>query len=55
MDCPKCGKAMELDVKDTSTGRDMRSYYCPHCKKIHDVDFGAALWTAFSKPDNDEG
>jgi endogenous inhibitor of DNA gyrase (YacG/DUF329 family) len=40
MKCPKCGKAMDLYEKDTSSGRDMRTYVCRPCDKWVDVDNG---------------
>ena len=42
MKCPKCGKEMDLYEKDTSSGRDMRTYR-PY-KEYVDVDNGVALW-----------
>jgi len=44
MKCPKCGEAMDLEEKDTSSGRDMRTYICRPCKERVDVDNGVALW-----------
>lgn len=44
MKCPKCGQEMDLEEKDTSSGRDMRTYYCQPCKERVDVDNGIALW-----------
>lgn len=44
MKCPKCGKEMDLYEKDTSSGRDMRTYVCRPCKEYVDVDNGVALW-----------
>ena len=35
---------MRRTDKDTSSGRDMRCYYCDHCKQEHIVDNGVALW-----------
>jgi hypothetical protein len=35
---------MDLEEKDTSSGRDMRTYYCRSCDKRVDVDNGVALW-----------
>jgi hypothetical protein len=35
---------MDLYEKDTSSGRDMRTYVCRPCRKYVDVDNGAALW-----------
>jgi DNA-directed RNA polymerase subunit RPC12/RpoP len=37
MKCPKCGQEMDLEEKDTSSGRDMRTYYCGPCKVLHDA------------------
>lgn len=48
MKCPKCGKEMELEEKDTSSGSDMRTYRCDHCQESHIVDYGTALWKALS-------
>ena len=48
MKCPDCGRYMDLEEKDTSSGRDMRTYYCPSCKKRVDVDNGIALWKVLS-------
>jgi len=33
MKCEKCGKEMSMEDKDTSSGRDMRTYRCDHCRK----------------------
>jgi transposase-like protein len=44
MKCPKCGQEMDLEEKDTSSGRDMRTYICRPCKERVDVDNGVALW-----------
>ena len=43
MKCTKCGREMELEEKDTSSGRDMRTYYCRSCKERVDVDNGIDL------------
>jgi transposase-like protein len=48
MKCPKCDRYMDSEEKDTSSGRDMRTYFCPPCKKRVDVDNGIALWKALS-------
>jgi transposase-like protein len=60
MKCPKCGKEMDLYEKDTSSGRDMRTYVCRQCKEYVDVDNGIALWQVLhdarekeTKPGND--
>jgi hypothetical protein len=34
---------MELEEKDTSSGRDMRTYVCRPCDKWVDEDKGVAL------------
>jgi hypothetical protein len=44
MNCPTCDRVMDLEEKDTSSGRDMRTYHCGHCDKRVDVDNGVALW-----------
>ena len=48
IDCPKCGKDMRLEDKDTSSGSDMRTYRCNHCQESHIVDFGIATWKVLS-------
>ncbi len=48
MECEKCGRQMKLEEKDTSSGRDMRTYYCSHCEVRVDVDNGIALWKVLS-------
>ena len=48
MNCPKCGQAMDLFEKDTSSGRDMRTYLCRPCHEYVDADNGIALWKAIS-------
>jgi transposase-like protein len=48
MKCPQCGKEMRLEDKDTSSGRDMRTYRCDQCQKSHIVDNGTALWKVLS-------
>jgi hypothetical protein len=32
MKCAKCGREMVREEKDTSSGRDMRTYFCAHCE-----------------------
>ena len=39
---------MDLTEKDTSSGRDMRTYYCAPCNRSIDVEFGVATWQALS-------
>ena len=52
IDCPKCGQDMRLEEKDTSSGRDMRTYRCSHCQESQIVDFGIATWKALSDSRN---
>lgn len=55
MKCPTCAREMRLEEKDTTFGRDMRTYRCDACGKSHDVDYGIALWKMLSdKCDADE-
>jgi DNA-directed RNA polymerase subunit M/transcription elongation factor TFIIS len=46
--CPKCGEAMDLTDKDTSSGREIREYKCRHCGYSDWEDRGIALWQALS-------
>ena len=39
-----CGREMDLEEKDTSSGRDMRTYHCRPCDARVDLDNGVALW-----------
>jgi DNA-directed RNA polymerase subunit M/transcription elongation factor TFIIS len=48
MKCPKCGEVMRLEDKDTSSGRDMRTYVCDSCQEEQIVDNGIATWKAMS-------
>ena len=48
MKCPGCGREMDLEDKDTSSGYDMRTYRCATCGQSHIVDFGTATWKALS-------
>lgn len=48
MRCETCGRDMKLVDKDTSSGRDMRTYECPICNKSVDIDNGIATWKALS-------
>jgi transposase-like protein len=54
MKCPQCGATMGLEEKDTSSGRDMRTYACSSCKERIDVDNGIALWKLLSDARNEE-
>lgn len=48
MKCPNCAREMILEEKDTSSGRDMRTYRCGDCGRSEDVDNGIALWQVLS-------
>ena len=39
---------MSLEEKDTSSGRDMRTYRCRECGRSEDVNYGIALWQLLS-------
>lgn len=39
---------MEEADKDTSSGSDMRTYYCQKCRAEHIEDRGKALWQAIA-------
>jgi transposase-like protein len=46
--CPACNIEMEQIEKTTFTGREMREYQCPRCKRTQIVDCGEALWKILS-------
>ena len=48
MNCAKCGEAMRMTEKDTSSGRDIREYVCPGCGYSDWEDVGPALWQILS-------
>jgi hypothetical protein len=48
MKCPACAEEMTLEEKDTSSGRDMRTYRCGLCGRSEDIDNGTALWQVLS-------
>ena len=48
MNCAKCGEAMRMTKKDTSSGRDIREYVCPGCGYSDWEDTGPALWKILS-------
>jgi uncharacterized protein YlaI len=48
MKCAKCDREMVREEKDTSSGRDMRTYFCAHCEVRVEVDNGVALWKVLS-------
>jgi hypothetical protein len=39
---------MDLEENDTSSGRDIRTYYCGSCEERVDIDNGIALWKVLS-------
>jgi hypothetical protein len=39
---------MVQEERDTSSGRDMRTYFCAHCEVRVEVDNGVALWKVLS-------
>lgn len=56
MKCPDCGRPMEAKGKDSSSGRDVREYYCGRCGLIAFIDEGVAWWRIIgsgSKVDHD--
>jgi hypothetical protein len=48
MKCEKCGREMDPEEKDASSGRDMRTYYCRPCDARIDMDNRVALWRVLS-------
>lgn len=44
MTCAQCGETMTQTEKDTSSGRDIREYKCPHCGHSDWEVRGPALW-----------
>ena len=46
--CADCGIEMDQIEKTTFTGREMREYQCPKCKRTVIVDCGEALWKILS-------
>jgi len=46
--CPDCAIEMVQIEKTTFSGRDMREYECPKCKRTQIVDCGKALWEILS-------
>jgi rubredoxin len=51
--CPRCGGRL-MHEKDTSSGTEMRSYYCPACRWMKDEDRGPALWAVMSEARRDD-
>ena len=41
---------MDLAEKDTSSGRDMRTYYFRTCEKRVDAENGVAFWQVLRDP-----
>jgi hypothetical protein len=55
MECPVCGQPMDETERDSSSGSDMRSYYCATCRQEHILDIGTAFWQVLhraSEPDD---
>ena len=48
MICARCGEAMRMTEKDTSSGRDIREYMCEGCGYSDWDDNGTALWQVLS-------
>ncbi len=48
MICVRCGEAMRMTEKDTSSGRDIREYTCEECGYSDWEDNGTALWQVLS-------
>lgn len=46
--CADCGIEMEQIEKTTFTGREIREYQCPKCKRTLILDCGEALWKILS-------
>jgi ribosomal protein L37AE/L43A len=46
---------MDQIEKTTFTGREMREYQCPKCKRTQIVDCGEALWKILSDANETEG
>lgn len=53
--CPDCNVEMEQIEKTTFTGREMREYQCPQCKRTLILDCGDALWKILSDANKREG
>jgi transposase-like protein len=51
--CPDCKIEMEQIEKTTFSGRDMREYQCPSCKRTQIIDCGEALWKVLSDANRD--
>jgi hypothetical protein len=46
--CTTCHLEMEQIEKTTFTGRELREYQCPNCKRTVILDCGNALWKVLS-------
>jgi Zn-finger nucleic acid-binding protein len=51
--CPECRVEMEQIEKTTFTGREIREYQCPKCKRTLILDCGEALWKILSDANKD--
>lgn len=48
MICVRCGEAMRMTEKDSSSGRDIREYMCDGCGYSDWEDNGVARWQVLS-------
>ncbi|HWS17119.1 MAG TPA: hypothetical protein VN223_03855 [Candidatus Elarobacter sp.] len=53
--CPDCAIEMVQIEKTTFTGRDMREYQCPECRRTQIIDNGKALWAILSEANEESG
>jgi ssDNA-binding Zn-finger/Zn-ribbon topoisomerase 1 len=53
--CPDCAIEMVQIEKTTFTGRDMREYQCPKCRRTQIIDNGKALWGILSEANEESG
>jgi predicted RNA-binding Zn-ribbon protein involved in translation (DUF1610 family) len=51
--CEHCNVEMEQIEKTTFTGREIREFECPNCKRTIIIDCGKALWKVLSDAKKD--
>lgn len=51
--CEDCKVEMEQIEKTTFTGREIREFECPICKRTRIIDCGEALWKVLSDANKD--
>ena len=51
--CPHCGYKLHSE-KDTSSGEEIREYFCSNCKWSESVNNGPALWKILSDAQEEE-